>query len=98
MVTMATKHVKTLVPRVWNLKLAPILESNLSSLQVVNAAETLVVQPRSSVLQKNMSIFRDCWVEDVNLLTRSLDAIAPLLDFLIVTGWGREGKEKREGR
>ena len=47
------------------------------------------MQPRSSVLQKNMSVFRDGWVENVSLLTSSMDAIAPLLDFLVVTG-GRE--------
>lgn len=53
---------------------------------MVRAAQTLVVQPRSSVLKQNMSIFREGWVENVRLLTNSVDAIAPLLDFLMVTG------------
>lgn len=60
-------------------------------MQVVKAAETLIVQPRSSVLRKNMSVFRDGWVENVTLLTSAVDDIAPLLDFLIVTGEGERG-------
>ena len=66
-------------------------------MQVVHAAQTLVVQPKSSVLQKNMAIFREGWMENVTLLTNSVDALTPLLDFLIVTGEGggeEEGEEE----
>lgn len=47
-----------------------------------------MAQPKSGILQKNMSVFREGWVENVTLLTSSVDAIAPLLDFLVVTGEG----------
>lgn len=68
------------------------------SVQVVHAAQTFVVQPKSSVLQKNMAIFREGWVENVTLLTNSVDALTPLLDFLIVTGEGGGGRAGWKGR
>lgn len=55
-------------------------------MQIKRAARTLVVQPGSQVLQKNMNVFREAWRENVTLLTTSVDAIAPLLDFLLITG------------
>lgn len=71
------------------------LNDFLMTLQVIRAAQTLVAQPTSDTLQKNMSIFREGWVENVTLLTSSVDAIAPLLDFLVVTGEQQQQQQQQ---
>ena len=56
-------------------------------MQVVAAGRTLAAKPKSGVAQKNMSVFKKTWMENVTLLTDSVNAITPLLDFTAVTGW-----------
>lgn len=36
--------------------------------------------------QKNMSVFKEAWAENVSLLTDSVDAISPLLEFMSTIG------------
>lgn len=55
-------------------------------LQVVAASSTLAAKPESGVAQKNMSVFKKTWMENVTLLTDAVNAITPLLDFTSVTG------------
>ena len=54
--------------------------------QVVAASSTLAAKPESAVAQKNMSVFKKTWMENVTLLTDAVNAITPLLDFTSVTG------------
>ena len=54
--------------------------------QVVAAASTLAAKPESGIAQKNMSVFKKTWMENVTLLTDAVNAITPLLDFTAVTG------------
>ena len=55
-------------------------------LQVVRAGCTLAAKPNSGIAQKNMSVFKKTWMENVTLLTDAVNAITPLLDFTAVTG------------
>ena len=54
--------------------------------QVLCAANTLTAKPDSRIAQTNMSVFVETWNENVSLLRDSVDALIPLLDFMIVTG------------
>ena len=36
--------------------------------------------------QKNMSVFKEAWAENVSLLTDSVDAISSLVEFMSVIG------------
>lgn len=54
--------------------------------QVVNAARTLAAQPDSHIAQKNMAVFRETWIENVSLLTDTVDAIIRLNDIMAITG------------
>ncbi|XP_011409567.2 PREDICTED: catenin alpha-2-like [Amphimedon queenslandica] len=53
--------------------------------QVVCAAKTLAAHPKSEAAKKNLTAFKEAWVDKVTLLTDSLDAVIPLQDFIAVT-------------
>ncbi len=60
--------------------------SPFSGMQVINAAYTLVREPRSIVALKSMSVFKETWAENVSSLTDAVDAITSLDEFMSVTG------------
>ena len=59
-------------------------------MQVVYAARTLAAHPESEAAQKNMAAFKQAWIDKVNLLTSSIDAVIPIQDFIAVTGMKKQ--------
>jgi catenin alpha len=57
--------------------------SSLKS-QVAYAAQTLCMHPASHLALRNMVLFREAWAENVQLLLSSLEALAPLAQFISV--------------
>ncbi|CAI8041298.1 Catenin alpha [Geodia barretti] len=57
--------------------------SSLKS-QVAYAAQTLCMHPASHLALRNMVLFREAWAENVQLLLSSLEALAPLTQFMSV--------------
>ena len=56
------------------------------SVQVAYAAQTLCMHPASHLALRNMVLFREAWAENVQLLLSSLEALAPLTQFMSVVG------------
>ena len=54
--------------------------------QVVYAAQSLCAHPHSNMAQRNMVLFREAWVENVQLLQDSVEALVSLIDFMSVDG------------
>jgi len=52
---------------------------------VVNAAFLLCEQPSSRVLQENMDIFQETWLDRVKVLTIAMDSLISADDFLAVS-------------
>ena len=69
------------------IKMVRIASSQLQALcpQVVNAARTLAVRPKSHVAQENMGVFREAWLGQVRVLTEAVDDITTIDDFLAVS-------------
>lgn len=55
-------------------------------LQVAYAAQTLCIHPDSHFSVRNMVLFREAWSENIQLLISSLEALAPLNQFMTVVG------------
>ena len=53
--------------------------------QVVNAAKILVSRPKSKVALENMEVFKNCWLQQIQLLTDAVDDIISVEDFLAVS-------------
>lgn len=93
MVQVAMKYVRTLAPQVYQVVYCWLSIESVKSLlppysitKVVAASATLAAKPGSGIAQKNMSVFKKTWLENVTLLTDAVNAITPLLDFTSVTG------------
>lgn len=54
------------------------------NLQVVNAAQLLCENKDSPVLQENMKVFEEAWLDRVKVLTMATDALVSVDDFLAV--------------
>merc|ERR1712226_1641927 len=53
--------------------------------QVINAARVLAARPKSKVAQENLEVFRDAWINQVQILTDAVDDITTVDDFLAVS-------------
>jgi len=53
--------------------------------QVLNAARILSCRPKSKVAQENMEVFKNCWEQQVQILTDAVDDIITVEDFLSVS-------------
>jgi catenin alpha len=53
--------------------------------QVLYAAKSLAGHPESQSAQKNMTAFKQAWINKVTHLTTSIDKVIPIQDFVAVT-------------
>ena len=53
-----------LIPKAW-IQNFPLFITQLSDVQVINAARVLAARPKSKVAQENMDVFKDAWINQV---------------------------------
>ena len=54
--------------------------------QVVAAARTLCARPRNQLVQQNMMVFQEVWLENVSLLVDAVHDMIPVNSLVAATG------------